>query len=290
MKKHIATHCLVIALATVQVEQANAFSGSTLPQVIIKICKKNPVVCNLWYQNPTRIKFFQRSGRVPNPPISRLPDALPEDEIIDLMRIAKKPGGLDDIGKLLAPRKLFYEVLEDTWMRIAIGQGKFSRASAEGMFKRLSGTPGFPKTLRKICGNNKNAVIGHRNELEIADAATKKGFKVQEIGKPFDDKQKRRLTDIDVIIEKGGTIFPIEAKKFAQSPPMDMVRADMDTLVAFSRSLGVSRVKPVFSMAQFPRGGTFTLLEHEARKRGIHLVFGSPEHQILQIAQLLRIR
>ena len=234
--------------------------------------------------------MVQVSGRRPDSSITRLPDALSENEIVEFMEIAAEPGGLAVVGKLLAPRKLPGEILEDTWMRIAIGQGRISRTTAEGMFRRLSGTRGFGTTLRKVCGNNPSGTIGHLNELEIADAAVRKGFKVRGMGVRFVDSRKGGPTDIDIIFEKGGTIFPIEAKKYSsQSPPIDMVRADMDTLVAYSRSLGSSRVVPVFSMAQIPRGRTYTILKHEARKRGIHLVFGIPEEQIVQIDQLSRI-
>ncbi len=207
--------------------------------------------------------------------------------------LATKPAGVKRVGEKLGKLNLSNDILEDTWMRIAVHQGKITRTDAQEMFERLSGVPGFGATLRKICGSNTSGTTGHLNELVIAQTAVKHGFEARAIGMKFNDPAKSAETDIDVVLGHHGTIFAIEAKKYStRSLPMDSFRADMDTLVEFRKSNEISgngRVIPVFSMSQVPQGFNHRILEHEARKRDVQLVIGTPEEQVLRILHFSRI-
>ena len=177
------------------------------------------------------------------------------------------------------------DVLEDTFLRIAIHQGKINRETAEGMFSRLNGIPGFRTTLRKIIGNSDIGTIGHLNELEIADTAAMNGFKILGIGDKFVDGLKKAPTDIDILLEKKGKLFTIEAKSYASTTkmPMDKFRADLDTLVIY-KNQSTDNVVPIFTITNKPDDIRYLeMLQHESDKRGVQLIFGSPQSQIEQI-------
>ncbi|EIC21429.1 hypothetical protein [Thiorhodovibrio frisius] len=219
--------------------------------------------------------------------ISKHADVLPDKEIIRLAILARKPGGVQKIGKILAGSPS--EVIEDTYLRIAVKNGVIDRATAEGMFLRLSGTRGFSSNLRKIMGAPPHS-FGFLNELLIADNAAKKGFKVVEIGKKFNDGLRRSDTDIDVVLEKSGKVFAIEAKSRSASGKinMDAVRADMDTLVKYKEQN--SSVIPVFTITNLPNDQQYIrMLQKEADKRGIQLIFGSQQSQVEQIDMLAEL-
>src|SRR5215510_4870449 len=58
-------------------------------------------------------------------PITKLKDALPNKKIIELAKIVTdEEKGLEKIGKILGKRQLSNEILEDTYMRIALYNGK----------------------------------------------------------------------------------------------------------------------------------------------------------------------
>ena len=138
--------------------------------------------------------------------LSKSAKTLPNDEIIRLSKLSDEVNGTVKVGKELGKLNLPNDVLEDTFMRIAIHQRKVTRTEAEGMFARLGGTPGFRSTLRKIIGNNAAVTNGHLNELRIADSASMSGFNVLGIGEKFTDGLKRAPTDIDVVLEKVGSV------------------------------------------------------------------------------------
>lgn len=194
------------------------------------------------------------------------------------------------VGKILGEMKLSAEVLEDTYIRIVLKQGKISLKEAGEIFANLKGVSGFRSALSKVAGVSQAKTIGHLNELRIANESVKKGFKVLAIGENFKDGVKR-ITDIDILIKKKGKTFAIEAKDYASDSifPMDSFRADMDTLVAYKKQHGKSGV-PVFSITNPPGDpATRKLLEKEAKRRGVELIYGSPEEQIHLINQLADI-
>ena len=78
--------------------------------------------------------------------------SLHEDEIADLSRMARQAGGTKAVGKYLGAKQLPPDVLEDTYLRIAVQQQTISRSEAEGMYTRLRGIRGFRGTLSKVIG------------------------------------------------------------------------------------------------------------------------------------------
>ena len=214
--------------------------------------------------------------------ISSQTKAFPDEEIIRLSKLSDELNGTKKLGKELGKLKLPDEVLEDTFMRIAIHQGKISRTEAEGMFSRLSSTPGFRSTLRKVIGNSENKTSGHLNELRIADNASRHGFEVLAVGKKFSDGLKKSPTDIDVILKKGNQIFAIEAKEYKSTTKLnlDAYRADLDTLIQFKKKSS-GNIVPIFSITNIPDDLKYLKsLQYEADKRGVQLIFGPPEIQV----------
>lgn len=224
--------------------------------------------------------------------ISKAPEVLPNDEIVRLARLASEAKGTAWVGEELGRLNLPNEVLEDAFLRIAVHQGRIARTEAEGMFSRLTGVPGFRTTLRKVVGNSEVGTAGHLYELRLADGAAGRGMKVLGIGEKFDDGLKRAPTDIDVLLEHGRTTFAIEAKNYAPTTlmPLDRYRADLDSLVAYRKVHG-KRVVPVFSMSNRPEDIRYLkLLQHEAKKREVELIFGSAEESVEQIKLLGELR
>jgi hypothetical protein len=218
--------------------------------------------------------------------------ALPNDEIVDLARLARQAGGTKQIGKYLGRQNLPNEVLEDTYLRIAVQQKSLARNEAEGMFTRLQGIPGFRSTLSKVVGNSDVKTAGHLNELRIADNAAQHGFKVKGIGQRFDDGVKAADTDIDVLLEKGGRLIAIEAKDYAPNTPipMDSFRADMVSLTRYAESQTPRRVLTVFSVTNRPADpNAWRMLQLETGRRNIQLIDGTPLQQVEQIKLLSRI-
>jgi hypothetical protein len=224
--------------------------------------------------------------------ISKHPKALSDEKIVELSKISNKSGGTKTIGKILGQQKLPDDVLEDTYMRIAVYQSKLPRAEAEGMYSRLRGTPGFSTTLRKIVGNSEVKTSGHLNELRIADNSSIHGYKVKGIGVPFSDGMKSADTDVDVLLEKEGKVIAIEAKDYLASTkiPLDKFRADMQSLDIYRKKNPTPQVIPVFSITEMPNDEiSFQLLQKAADQYGVQLIVGSPEAQIIQIKQLQQI-
>lgn len=223
--------------------------------------------------------------------IAKTMKALPDDEIIKLSKLSDKVRGTEQIGDKLGKLDLPNEVLEDTFIRIAVYQRTIARTEAEGMYSRLSGVPGFRSTLRKIIGNNDAGTIGHLNELRIADTASVNGFKVLGVGEKFVDGVKKAPTDIDILLEKGHKAFAIEAKNYAATTkiPMDRYRADLDTLILYQKQ-NAKQVIPIFAFTNKPTDPTYLkLLQIEADKRKVQLIFGDPQALLEQIKVLEQI-
>lgn len=218
--------------------------------------------------------------------------ALPDDEIVRLSNIAKQSGGTKIVGKELGKLNLPNDALEDAYMRIAIHRAALQRQEAEGMFSRLRGTPGFRSTLSKIIGASDIKTSGHLNELRIADNASQHGIKVKGIGVRFNDGKKQGDTDIDVLLEMGKRKIAIEAKDYLPTTPipLDKFRADMISLAQYAKQESSSKVIKVFSITKKPNDAlALKILEKEADKHGVELIFGSPEQQVIQIQQLQKI-
>jgi len=137
--------------------------------------------------------------------------ALKSSEIKELSKIVEKQG-TKKLGKLLGKMKLPNEVLEDTFMRIAIYQNKITRVEAEHMMMNLKGIKGFRTTLRKVIGNSAKKTSGHLHELRLANTAMNNRFKVISIGEQFADGIKKGTTDIDLVFKKKNNFLQLKQK------------------------------------------------------------------------------
>lgn len=213
---------------------------------------------------------------------------LTDEAIEKFVEISKKSGGTKQIGKELDDMQLPDEVLEDTFLRIAFAREIVTRGEAVGMFNKLSGVKGFRTMLRQVIGSNEEVTKGHLYELRIAARVHDEGFMVREIGRSFRGGTKR-WTDIDVVLEKNGKTFVVEAKNYGAKTPfnMDAIRGDMDTLTEY---LAYTKEKPVFPLlcvSNVPQNTrTLTMLIREAKRRNIELVFGDAKAQAIQLKQL----
>lgn len=210
-------------------------------------------------------------------------------EISKFSKILEETKGTKRLGQILGKMNLKNEVLEDTFMRLAIHRKKINQVEAKEMFVNLSGSKGFRSTLKKVIGNSSQKTAGHLNELKIANSATKNGFKVKGIGEPFVDGIKKSATDIDVLLTRKDKTFAIEAKDYTSKTqiPLDKFRGDIDTLVNYANKNLSKKVVPIFSMTNKPKNiSKLKQLQKVADKRGVQLIFGNPQEQIEQIKLL----
>ena len=214
---------------------------------------------------------------------------LVDEQIEILSNLAREPKGAEKVGKFLGKELLTDEGKEEALLRIAVQNDVISNDEAMGLFSRLSGVKGFRSTLRKVIGNKQPKTQGHLNELRIADRSSQHGFSVIGIGERFNDGIKNRLTDIDVVIEKNGKIFALEAKDYASKGrfPMDQFRADMNSLVEYQSRMERGKVIPVFSITRMPDNlRDWKILQNETAKRGIKLIVGSADEQAVVLNYL----
>lgn len=214
------------------------------------------------------------------------------DEIVKLSKLSDEAMGTKKVGRSLGRLNLPNDVLEDTYLRIAIHQNKLSRSEADGIMRRLNGTHGLRSTLSKIIGNSSQKTAGHLNELRIADSASKKGFKVKSIGMKYSDGIKKAPTDIDIVLHHQNVKYIVEAKDYAANTklPIDKFRADMDTLIAYQKMHPDKKIIPIFSITKIPQDkNSLKLLQKEAERRGVELIAGTPSQQVDQMIQLGKI-
>lgn len=217
--------------------------------------------------------------------------ALSAEKVNEFARIALKPGGTriirDEIGKMNLPD----EVIEDTFARILVVQGRAQRSEADGWMSRLSGVSGFRGAMSKSMGASEANTIGHLYEVKIADSAAQANFKIHGIGVRFKDPHKKGETDIDVLLERNGRLFAIEAKAYPGNAmiPLDTFRADMLTLAEYRKDLASKRVVPVFAISNRPANpDVWRRLEYAAKEHGIELLVGSPDELVHQLPMLVR--
>jgi hypothetical protein len=217
--------------------------------------------------------------------------ALPEAKIVELAKIAEKTGGTEDVRKVLGRMNLSNEVLEDTFARILVVQGRVPSEEAEGWIRRLSGVPGFRSAMSKSMGASPAKTAGHFNEIRFADNAAQANIRVKDIGFLFNDSYKKGVTDIDIVLEKNGHLVAVEAKDYLSTTPipLDSFRADMLSLAEFRRANPNSNVVPVFWITNKPSDPqVWKLLEAAAEQHKVELIVGSPSEAIHQIPLLLR--
>jgi hypothetical protein len=210
-------------------------------------------------------------------------------DISKFAKILEETKGTKKLGKYLGEMNLKNEVLEDTFMRLAIYRKKINTIEAKEMFLNLSGSNGFRTTLKKVIGNSSQKTVGHLNELKIANSAAKNGFKVKGIGQIFDDGIKKSLTDIDILLTRKGKTFAIEAKNYAHTTqiPLDKFRSDMDTLIIYAKKNPSKKIIPIFTMTNKPNNAIkLKQLQKIADKKGIQLLFGNSQEQVEQLKLL----
>jgi len=223
-------------------------------------------------------------------PLIKHARAIDSSKIEELAKVAMLPGGTKQVGKSIGRMNLPDKVIEDAYMRIALAQNKINRAEAEIMMISLKGKPGFRSALSKVIGNSPVKTSGHMNELRIADNAARYGFKVKGIGIPYNDGLKASATDIDILLERNGRLIAIEAKDYLPTTPipMDKFRADMDSLVAYSKANPDGRVLKIFSVTNRPDNNqSWLLLNKEAERRGVQLIDGVPTRQVMLAKRLM---
>ena len=225
-------------------------------------------------------------------PLIKHDRVLPNNNIAELALLTHKTGGTKEVAKIIGKLNLPESVIEDTYMRLAIYKKALTRKEAEGVMMRLRGTPGLRSTLSKITGNNVAKTAGHLNELRIADSAAQHGFRVKGIGYLYKDTRKSMPTDIDILLERNGGVIAVEAKDYFPTTrlPLDRFRADLDSLEDYAKETKPVRVMTVFSMTNKPVDSrVLKTLSIEAERRGVQLIFGNPEQQVLQLKLLQEI-
>lgn len=219
-------------------------------------------------------------------------EAFSPAEIEKFAKLLDESHGTKKLGKILGKMQLPNEVLEDTFMRLAVYKNKIGRKEAEEMMFYLKDVKGFRTTLRKVIGNSTKKTIGHLHELRLAKNASKNGFKVLGIGEKFSDGIKAMPSDIDVLLKNKNKLFAIEAKSYSSTTVMkpSMIKADMKTLAIYAKQNASKNVIPIFSITNKPTSKvTEEILETEAKKQGVQLIYGNPYEQMVQIKQLGQI-
>lgn len=211
------------------------------------------------------------------------------DKIVELSKMSDNYSGTKEVKKYIGTLNLSKSEREDIYLRIAIYQNKIDRNEAEIMFKNLNGKDGFDSTLSKVIGNNPQGTSGHLNELRIANQAVESGFEVVAIGKKFNDGIKKSDTDIDVLLTKNSKEILIEAKKYSSTTKMDLIkfRGDLDTLVIYGDKISKVKSIKIFSFTEKPQSEQLlNQYQFWADKKGVQLIFGTPNEQIEQIKML----
>ncbi|HAT51127.1 MAG: hypothetical protein HQL07_05830 [Nitrospirae bacterium] len=225
--------------------------------------------------------------------LGKVQRSLPEEEIVKLSNMIQKAHDIDKVKDIIGKMNLPLDAIEDTFMRIAIQQKKINQNEAEIIFKNLHGVDGFRGTVGKVIGFNIAGTKGHLNELKISNAAVENGFNVEKIGERFDDGIKKRMTDIDVFLSKNGKYFPIEAKAYDNIlfENMIMIRRDMESLVSYKNSSSSpSNIYPIFTFTNRPADpSVLKIIQKESENKGVNVIFGSPEEQIIQLNQLINV-
>lgn len=121
-------------------------------------------------------------------------------------------------------------------LRVAAKEGRIEIQEAETLYRSLRDVPGFSRTAKWILVGERSSspVIGSLQELRIAGNLQKSGYKVLELRAPFRGDPVKRLTDIDLIVEKGGKRFAIESKAYQKGLRWDEIALDADTLKAYA--------------------------------------------------------
>ncbi len=212
---------------------------------------------------------------------------------VELRPLLRVNGGVKEIGRRLGKMKLPNEVIEGTFLHLAVEKGVMTLSEAERLFRRLRGVPGFRSTLMKIIGTNSSVTKGHLYELRLAEASSRLGLKVRHINLPFADGLKNASTDIDLVLGKSVGEIIVECKSYASDAriPMDMLRRDMDSLKSYAASAISKKVIPVLAIEVRPTDqDLYRKILGEAKRRGVEVIFGSAEEQARLLMALVKAK
>lgn len=209
--------------------------------------------------------------------LGKCANALPDSKIDELADIAHGPNGLRELNQILGKANYIgrygdeagHLILQDTYLRIAIKNGRISKELAEQAMENLPNVPGLTSLLSKINSTSFSQAKGHLRELELAIHSQQRGFTPVSFGQKFADGLKKGDTDLDVCLLRNGINYAIESKAYASRVPNDMVRADAESLLAFSKAVG--NTKPVFCFETPPSEAVRLFL----KERNISCLTGS---------------
>lgn len=177
---------------------------------------------------------------------------------------------MEHIGSLRLGNKETAELL----VRVAAKDGRISVKEAETLYSSLGEVPGFTKTAKWLLVGEKSSaqLIGSLQELRIASSMQKGGYKVVELRALFRDPAKKGMSDIDLVVEKGGKRFAIESKAWAQEAQWDQIVKDAGTLKAYEK------LHPGTASYFFFKQPPSPLVERKLKDEGIrYLVVKDPE-------------
>lgn len=275
---YIVVFMLLLTVIPTSSASAGALTGST--KVLIKVWKGSGKAVR---KCRNIFKVFSNSNRAQQAVQGALSARTVMGALSDRMIAKLSRLSVPEAARILGAMKLSSEALVDTYLRILVHQGKISPEYAAELWDNLKNVPGFIATMKKATSMNGAQQIGHLFEINLANSAKNAGFTVRSIGEKFKDIAKKGLTDLDLVIEKSGKRYLIEAKAYADVSweSLASFRADMDSLKAYGKGARIFIIKNKPSDPNIVKA-----LEKAAAKRGVRLLFGDAVDVISQIDHL----
>jgi hypothetical protein len=210
------------------------------------------------------------------------------DKALEVCKVSKNEiqnfAKLDYKGLMQALSKYADEPKKIETIIVAVAREKkiISAAEADEVFKNLAEVKNFRNVVKLLCSESKAQINGAMYELQVANSASKNGFKVMEFRQKFLGDPNKMFTDIDLILEsKNGKTIIMECKSYA-GITSDMVHADAQTLVHYANQ-NKNCVK-VFAFAEEPSELTKKILQERC---GCIVLFGDPDSQILALSLMI---
>jgi len=207
--------------------------------------------------------------------IHKIKDALPVEKIIQLSASAEKIPGNSKVGDVISKLEISPEVLEDTLLRISIFQGL------------LIGIPGFASTLTRIIGNTDITISNYIFVLKLANIASRNGFNVLSIAEKISFKLEKRISSIDIILQKQGKLFAI--KTVYQAPTkysLEKYDRQLINLAKYKNKTEKAIIPIISATPHLINPQEIEHLKIETDRHDLELIFGSPQEQIEQITLL----
>jgi hypothetical protein len=235
---------------------------------------------SLTYAQGTLIVPFIKGGRI----INKIPKHLPPSKIEALAQIAKGQNGGKMLGQEVGKLGLTEVQRADTFLQVAVRNGILT-AKHEEDIRKMGNIKGLASLLSKVNNPSVNAAKGHIQELEIGIGCTNRGGKVLAFGEKFKDGIKHGETDLDVLVEMNGKRFAVESKNYQDAVPMDMIRADSQSLLAYCKTQDKT-AQPIFAIRNTLSDNNRQLLEKQYPD--IQYLTGTPEEICTKLDVLAR--